>query len=195
MTGFPPLASPRYRVALTFDDGPRPATDALRQTLDRYGVRSTFFVVGHMARRYPELVRALAAEGHEIASHTWSHRDIRRLPQQELKMELDMTRTLIKTLTGHDQYLFRAPGGQEAFLQRRFVYPANYTLVGWDVHSLDQEGLSAEAISRRMAAVEDGDIVLMHNGMKTTMEALDKIIPALRARGFEFVTVSELAGS
>jgi peptidoglycan-N-acetylglucosamine deacetylase len=189
----PPLAAPRYRVALTFDDGPKPNAVPLHELLDQYGVRATFFVVGEMAKKHPEMVRSLSRQGHEIASHTWSHRDVRRLPLTELKIELDMTRRLIKELTGRDQWLFRAPGGTDKFFRRRFIYPPAYTMVLWDLHSLDHEGRSAADIAYRLThSIKDGDIVLLHSGVEATNEALGRVIPELRKRGFDFVTVSEL---
>jgi peptidoglycan/xylan/chitin deacetylase (PgdA/CDA1 family) len=182
------------RVALTFDDGPHPIpTIKLCNELAYYHTPATFFIVGSVAQKSPEILQALVGEGHEIASHTWSHPDIRRTSARQMRSELDRTRELIRSVTGRDTTLFRTPGGTEAYLRKHFHVPAGYQLVLWDVHSLDQEGVSANRISARvLSRVRGGDIVLMHNGLDTTLEALNTIIPALKKRGFEFVTVSEL---
>jgi peptidoglycan/xylan/chitin deacetylase (PgdA/CDA1 family) len=182
------------RVALTFDDGPHPlATMKLCDTLGRYHVHATFFVVGRVASKDPEILQALVGEGHEVANHTWNHPSIRGLSTRDMRAELDETRALIRNVTGHDTTLFRTPGSTANYLRTRFHVPAGYQLVMWNVHSLDQEGYSAERIAARvLSQVKDGDIVLMHNGLDTTVRALDTIIPALKKRGFEFVTVSEL---
>jgi peptidoglycan/xylan/chitin deacetylase (PgdA/CDA1 family) len=135
----------------------------------------------------------LTAQGHEIANHTWSHPDIRLLSPRQMRWELDRTRELIELITGRRTSLFRTPGSTEAYLRKTFRVPAGYQLVMWNVHSLDQEGISAQQIAQRvLSKVKNGDIVLMHNGLETTIASLGIIIPELRKRGFEFVTVSEL---
>jgi peptidoglycan/xylan/chitin deacetylase (PgdA/CDA1 family) len=184
------------RVALTFDDGPRPITTSLLQeTLARHHVKATFFVVGQMVFKYPELVRSLSDAGHELAGHSWSHSDVKKMSANTLKMELDLTRIYLKGITGKETWYFRPPGGTEHYFKTQFVCPSKYKLVLWDLHSLDQEGLSAEQIAERVESnVKDGDVILMHNGLPTTIMALDSIIPHLRARGFQFVTVSDLFG-
>lgn len=201
------LISPRYaiplewfswppspQIALTFDDGPHPLpTSLLCDVLSRYQVPATFFVVGSVAARHPGVVRELARSGHEILNHTWSHPDVRALSPSALRRELDQTRLLIERITGRNSFLFRTPGATENYLRRFFRIPSGYRLVLWDVHSLDQEGISAQQIADRvLAQAGDGDVVLMHNGLATTRDALDIIVPALQRRGFQFVTVSQL---
>lgn len=186
-------ASP-FKVALTFDDGPRPHPTALLcEILSRYRAPSTFFVVGRVADQYPEVLRQLADEGHEVSNHTWNHLDIRFISTEAMLKELDRTRLFIKKITGQNRFLFRTPGGSERYLRKTFDIPSGYELVLWDVHSRDQEGLSADRIADRvLSQVKDGDVILMHNGLASTREALDIIIPTLQRRGFEFVTVSKL---
>lgn len=182
------------KIALTFDDGPHPAaTFRLCEVLARYKVPATFFVVGRVAAQNPEVLRFLSQAGHEVANHTWNHFNPRHLSIRSLRRELDRTRLLIHQMTGRDTFLFRTPGGTEKYLRHKFQVPMGYQLVLWDVHSLDQEGLSAEEITTRVLAnAKNGDVVLMHNGLDSTTLALETIIPALHARGFTFVTVSDL---
>ena len=185
------------QVAFTFDDGPHPhPTDLLCEVLANHQASATFFVVGQVAEKHPAVLRLLSNLGHEVSNHSWSHPDIRFTPTETLRRELDMTRSLIHSLTGQDTYSFRTPGGDEKFLRSKFSIPQGYQLVLWDVHSRDQTGLSAEKIAERvLSQVKDGDVVLMHNGLATTRRALDIILPALREKGFEFVTVSNLRRS
>ncbi|MCG3206007.1 MAG: Peptidoglycan-N-acetylmuramic acid deacetylase PdaC [Elusimicrobia bacterium] len=182
------------KIALTFDDGPRPApTSLLCELLDRYQAPSTFFVVGEVAAQYPEVLHQLILAGHEVANHSWSHPDIRRISPVQFFQELERTRQLILRLTGKNTFLFRTPGGSEKYLRTKFHVPNGYQLVLWDVHSRDQEGVSAVQIADRILSdVKSGDVILMHNGLRSTREALEIIIPTLQARGYEFVTVSEL---
>jgi peptidoglycan/xylan/chitin deacetylase (PgdA/CDA1 family) len=186
--------SSSLKVALTFDDGPRPTPTALLcEILARYHVPSTFFVVGRVADQYPEVLRLLADQGHEVSNHTWNHPDVRFISTQAMRQELDRTRLFIQKITGQSSFLFRTPGGSENYLRKTFHIPTGYQLVLWDVHSHDQEGISADQIvDRVLSQVKDGDVILMHNGLASTREALDIIIPTLQRRGFEFVTVSKL---
>lgn len=188
----PPLSPPL--VALTFDDGPHPAaTRRLRDILRDHQVPATFFVVGKVAARHPKVVKNLAREGHEIAGHSWSHPDIQRVSARRMKRELDKTRRLIHRLTGVDTWLFRTPGSTLSYIRKWFRIPRGYTLVLWDVHSRDHEGLSADAmVDRIMGQVSDGDIVLLHNGYRSTAEAVESLIPLLKKRGYQFVTISTL---
>ncbi len=184
----------KRKIALTFDDGPRPlATARLKRILKQTRAQATFFVVGRVAAKYPDVVRTLAFDGFEIANHTWNHTELRRMSPDQVFNELERTRLLIRDLTGQDTYLFRTPGSTEKFIRTHFVVPQNYTLILWDVHSLDIEGLSAEAIADRIEFVaKDGDIILMHNGLKSTADGVKSLIPRLRSRGFEFVTLSDI---
>ncbi len=182
------------RIALTFDDGPHPEpTLLLCDVLERYHVPATFFIVGRVAVQYPTLLHKIVHDGHELASHTWTHANIRNQSTEKLREELDRTRELICTVTGQQTFLFRTPGATESYLRHMFRVPVGYQLVLWDVHSLDQEGISPEQIAERvLSQVKSGDVVLMHNGIENTRDALGIIIPTLKNRGYEFVTVSEL---
>jgi len=193
----PELAVPHLttkKVALTFDDGPWPGpTQRLSRLLSKHHVPATFFVVGKVARLFPDVLTNLVKEGHSIANHTWSHPDITRLSPEELRLELEETQRLIEIVTGIKTNLFRTPGSTEHYLRKKFLVPDGFELVLWDVHSLDNEGLSADQIRERVEdRVKDGDIVLFHNGIPATLKALDYLIPALKSRGFEFISVLDL---
>ncbi|MFN0117035.1 MAG: polysaccharide deacetylase family protein [Elusimicrobiota bacterium] len=185
------------QIALTFDDGPRPAsTYRLRKVLNRYSIPGTFFIVGRVADLNPQEIMNLHNEGHEVANHSWNHSDFKILRMNSILWELNNTRTLIHRLTGEKTPYFRPPGLSEKYLKKKFIVPHGYKIVLWDLHSLDQEGHSSEEIAERiLSQVKDGDVILMHNGIIPTVEALDCIIPELKSRGFEFVTISKLLES
>lgn len=180
-------------VALTFDDGPRPeSTDQLLDTLKRHHVKGTFFVVGQMAELYPEGVLRMVQDGHEVANHSWSHPLMKDTTEREFILELEKTDDLIMKLTGRSNLLFRPPGSTRRQLEK-LSPPSGRKMVLWDVHSQDHLGLSAKQIIRNVLdATQDGDVLLFHNGLPNTIQALDVIIPVLKRRGFQFVVVSDL---
>ena len=187
-------ALPGKKIALTFDDGPFPeATYALIDILQANRAHATFFIVGRVASLYPRMLQDLARAGHELAGHSWTHTDIRMWSPNHTRWELEATRKLIFRFTGQNSFLFRTPGSTEGYIRKYFKPPPGYTLVLWDVHSRDHERGPAEEIAARvLSQVRDGDIVLLHNGVPSTVEALSLLLPKLAERGFEFVTVTEL---
>lgn len=184
-------------IALTFDDGPHPVmTERLLRILQKEGVPATFFVVGKMAERHPQIVQAMARDGHEIENHTYSHPRLTHLDDDAVLKELALTRGVIRRLTGRDSFLFRPPGGDYDRHTLRATAQAGYRMVLWSVLTNDVQGVSQRAIYRRiLKGVEDGGIVLMHSGIENTVEILPQIIATLRQRGYHFVTVSTLVGS
>jgi peptidoglycan/xylan/chitin deacetylase (PgdA/CDA1 family) len=183
-------------IALTFDDGPHQGkTESLLAVLHEAHVPGTFFVVGKMADRYPELVKEIARDGHELANHSYSHPNLSRLSDEAVLAELDQTRQVIQRLSGQDAFLFRPPGGDFSRRMVRMTAKAGYRIVLWSVLTHDVEGATPDAMQRRILAhAEDGAIILMHSGMKTTVQMLPRVIADLRAKGYHFVTVSTLLG-
>jgi peptidoglycan/xylan/chitin deacetylase (PgdA/CDA1 family) len=183
-------------IALTFDDGPHVGkTEELLAVLREAHVPATFFVVGKMADRYPQLVRQIAREGHELANHSYSHPDMSRLNDNEVMTELEQTREVIERLTGQEAYYFRPPGGDFSRRMVRLTAKAGYRMVLWSVLTRDVEGATPALMrSRILKGADDGGIVLMHSGMKTTVDMLPGVIAQLRDRGYHFVTVSTLLG-
>ena len=161
-------------IALTFDDGPHAEkTEALLAVLRDAHVPATFFVVGKMADRYPQVVRDIAKDGHELANHTYSHPNMSRISDAQVISELKQTRDVVQRLTGQDTHLFRPPGGDFSRRMVRLTSKAGYKMILWSVLSHDVEGATPEAMRRRILAhADDGGIVLMHSGMKSTLEML-----------------------
>jgi peptidoglycan/xylan/chitin deacetylase (PgdA/CDA1 family) len=189
--------APRHPwIALTFDDGPHPVkTEQLLDVLKQAGVPATFFVVGKMAVRYPQIVQEIARQGHEVANHTFSHPNIAHLDDKTLLSELDQTRAVIQKLTGQDTLLYRPPGGDFSRRSLKVASKAGYHMILWTVLTKDVNGASVPTMRRHILNnASDGAIVLMHSGIPNTVEMLPEVIAALRQEGYHFVTVSQIIG-
>ncbi len=184
------------KLALTFDDGPKPeGTRRILEILRSRGVRATFFIVGKMAAKNPELLREITGAGHEVANHTYHHRDLTMLSTGEIVTELEWTRALIREQTGRDTRYFRPPSGRYNDRVVSIARALGYTMVMWDYYPRDYGGRSAASILRTLERqVQGPGIILLHNGLPMTMAALPRAIDDFLARGCEFVTVSELLG-
>ena len=200
-------------IALTFDDGPDPKwTPAVLDILKQEQVPATFFIIGKNGQAYPELLRRLVNEGHEIGNHTYTHPNLGEIPGSLTDLELNATQRLIESETGRSTVLFRPPyfGDAEADKPQE-VEPAllaqklGYLMVGLRIDPNDwQLPVTAdEIVDRTLQRVGDnnpdtrGQVVLLHDSggdRSATVAALPKLIHELRARGFRFVPVSELAG-
>ncbi|MGW2203487.1 polysaccharide deacetylase family protein [Streptomyces sp. NPDC001774] len=186
------------RVALTFDDGPDPVhTRRIVEILDRYGVRATFFCVGHHVAALPDEVRRIAAAGHEIGNHSWSHPFLPDLTPVQLHEQIDRTTEAVARLTGEAPTLFRPPYGAltPEVLAALADHPTTMTM--WDVDSRDWSRPGPEQIAGTVLdAAGPGSVVLMHESAGDrgqTVRALPSIIEGLLGRGLEPVTVGELS--
>ncbi|MDP4507075.1 polysaccharide deacetylase family protein [Nonomuraea turcica] len=179
-------------VALTFDDGPGPYTDALLRRLKAHRARATFFVVGQNVTAYPAILRRTVAAGHEIGGHTWSHANLTRLPAAAVRAEFARTDQAIKAATGLVPRLIRPPyGALNASVRMQSTRP----MVMWSVDTLDWlHRDSARVTKKALKAVRPGSIVLFHDIHPTTVRAMPGILKTLSARGYTFVTVSQLFG-
>ena len=187
-------------VALTFDDGPHPKqTDEILSVLQKYGVKATFFPIGENVKAYPEVEKRVAAAGHEIGNHTYSHAKVSTLTKSQLQVEISDTAHILQEQCGVTPVVFRPPGGCYCDEAIRTVNEMGYRYVlwAWRTDPQDWKGLSAEHIVNAVLQnVRDGDILLFHDsvsGKSHTAEALDKLIPALLSEGYSFTTVSALA--
>lgn len=188
-------------IALTFDDGPHPRyTDMILDILKEYGVRATFFVVGENAVLYPEELKRIAAEGHELGNHTYTHANLKQIDKSSLMRELSETERVIEELTGQRTTVFRPPEGRCNETVVNCANERGYTTVLWTVDPCDW----ASPPANRVASVIEknarcGSVILCHdynsNKRSPTPEALRTVIPLLMERGYSFVTVSELLRS
>ena len=192
-------------VAITFDDGPGPATPAILDVLARAGARATFFLLGRNVARYPEAARDIARRGHEIANHTFSHRALPELGAAEQRGEIEAGRTAIVEVTGERPRLLRPPYGFQTVGSYLVARRGGYRVVGWSRVGGDWDGDPPGAIAGRLASIEPGEIVLLHDSApepeapggdrRATVAALEIALGRLTERGFRSVTVTELLAS
>jgi peptidoglycan-N-acetylglucosamine deacetylase len=185
----------RPRVALTFDDGPHPVhTAPLLDALAELHAPATFFVVGRDVDANPALVERMVRDGHELGNHTYRHRYLPLARSRSVEHELRATDRVIVRAAGVIPNIARPPWGGRSPRNVRVFRRLRKRLVLWDVNSFDWKGKPAsEVVERVLDRARPGSIILMHearDGGETTIEAVRLLIPALRARGFELVTVS-----
>jgi len=179
-------------AALTFDDGPHPeCTPLMLDVLARHGVKATFFVVGERAEKSPALLRRILAEGHAIASHTQTHRDLPTLSRAELEWELGACRKLIQDLTGKDTALIRPPRGRVSVPVLWRTKSLGYRLIHWSRTYSDYRQDGTGPLLQRLSAVapQPQDIVLLHDNNRYTAEAIGAILPQWLAEGRSFATL------
>jgi peptidoglycan-N-acetylglucosamine deacetylase len=181
-------------VALTFDDGPHPAyTPQVLKLLRKHHVRATFFVIGQQASAHPDLVRAIAADGHTVGTHTWSHADLHRLPAPRVRSEVARAVETVATTTGTIPHLFRAPYGSWSHTVFEVCAMLGQTSIAWDVDPRDWDNRSAGRIrSTILEQVGHRSIVLTHDGggdRAPTVRALRGVLPVLIDSGYRFVGV------
>ena len=178
-------------LALTFDDGPSEYTDMILDCLEEYGQRATFFVCGYTAVNYTEQIARADYIGCEIGNHTYGHANLTTLDRMGIASQLDSTDKIIEGATGHRATVIRPPYG--AF-NDTVKDVADVPLVLWNVDTLDWETRDTQStIDNILDVVYDGDIVLMHDIYESTAEAMLTVIPELTNRGYQLVTMSEIA--
>ena len=185
----------RREIALTFDDGPHPVyTLQLLNILRRTHTPATFFVVGEQVEKFPGLVRLEVAEGHEIADHTYDHVNLTVIPPELVAYEVQHCNTAIVRATGAPVRFFRPPGGEYNGETVREVSKHGFITTLWTNDPGDFSHPAASAIQAHVTAhLENGGIILLHDGIPQTLSALPAIIAEAKRRGFQFVTVSRLA--
>lgn len=182
-------------VALTFDDGPRPGfVEPILQILREKRVKATFFVVGQSAAQHPELIRAIAADGHVLGNHSYYHNNITLLPRENAGLEWRLCSEALERILGARPRFARAPGGQSNPFVAGKAAEEGLRLVLWTNNPGDyRDRISPSALSKKvLGRSSPGDIVLLHVGVVSTIRALPDIIDGYRARGFRFVTVEEI---
>lgn len=180
-------------VALTFDDGPNERTAEMLEMLARLKVPATFFLVGFRAEAQPDLVKAMVAEGHEVESHTYTHTILTTLNADEVECELSKNEAVLHSLTGREIRYFRPPGGHANAATKEAAARQGLTGIFWTVLCSPYEGSRYVSMADHVINNAcDGAIILMHNGEPAATSSLPKIVNDLRAKGYRFVTLSEL---
>ncbi|MBO0694695.1 MAG: polysaccharide deacetylase family protein [Verrucomicrobia bacterium] len=182
-------------IAMTFDDGPHATNTAkLLDMAAKRHIKLTFFVLGECVQQSPAVLQREVAEGHEIGNHSWSHPNLAKLSDEAVRSQLRRTDDLIVKTAGVKPKLMRPPYGELTKRQRIWVnHDFNYKVILWDVDPLDwkRPGPSVVA-SRIISATRPGSIILSHDIHPPTIEAMPQVFDTLLAKGFKFVTVSEL---
>lgn len=186
--------SARNEVALTFDDGPHPSyTPKLLDILKQAKVKSTFFVIGFMAEKYPDLVKQIAAAGHEVGNHTYSHVTLTKLADPEVLTELAANDDVIAKLTGKRVRYCRPPGGDFAAKTLELAGSLGLTTVLWTDDPGDYANPGDTVLmEREMRSLRPGGIILLHDGSQDTLDTLASLIQAVEAKGLKFVSLDEL---
>ena len=188
------------RIALTFDDGPDPAwTPRVLDRLATNQVRATFFLVGERAERAPDVVRRMAAEGHEVGNHSWSHRSLWLCGPRATTEEIGRAHERLATLAGAPPRHFRPPWGMVNAAMFRAVRRVGERCVFWSIQPEGQRPApAARQVDYVLGRAQPGAIVDLHDAEGTPaaparlLEALPALIEGLRERGYAFATVAEL---
>lgn len=178
-------------IAITFDDGPGgDTTNRLLDELDKRDIKVTFFVVGTNVSKYPDIIKRMYIDGHDIGSHTYNHANLTKLSDDEIYKQKSSVVELVNSITGFSPTLIRPPYGS---IDNRVksIYPMKNIL--WNVDSEDWKSKNVDMIyDEIMASTDDGDIVLLHDLYETSVDGALKSIDELLKQGYEFVTISEL---
>jgi peptidoglycan-N-acetylglucosamine deacetylase len=188
-------------IAMTFDDGPdAKLTPRLLDILKERHIHATFFVLGERVKDHPEILEREIAEGHEVGNHSWDHKALNKLAEGGLQHELADTSELIKQTVGKPVTLMRPPyGATNPRLSRAIEKEYGMKVILWSVDPDDWKDPGASVVSSRIlngwkqsAGTKPGAIILSHDIHKGTIEAMPATLDALLAKGYKFVTVSEL---
>lgn len=178
-------------VALTYDDGPSIYTPRVLKTLKENNAVATFFVVGNRVPTYSDTVKKAHDMGCEIGNHTYEHKNLTRVSEAEVKRQITKTNRNVKKVTGQAPVIVRPTGGATNANVKQWV---GMPSIIWSIDTLDWKTRNAGSTKKAVLDhVKDGDIVLMHDLYSATATASETIIPELVRRGYQLVTVSELA--
>ncbi|MDE7272620.1 MAG: polysaccharide deacetylase family protein [Lachnospiraceae bacterium] len=184
------------KIALTFDAAwGNDDTQKIMEILKKHDVKVTFFMTGGWVESYPDDVRMIFAEGHDLGNHSQNHKNMSQLSDAEKEEEIMSVHNKVRELTGYDMFLFRPPYGDYDSKLIKVAKKCNYYPIQWDVDSLDWKDYGVDSIIKTVAQNEhlgNGSIILCHNGAKYTVEALDTLITTLKAEGYQFVPLSDL---
>lgn len=181
-------------VALTFDDGPGAYTGRLLNCLQKNNAKATFFMVGQNVSRYKSTVKRMVSLGCELGNHSYSHPAFTRLSVSSMKYQVNTTNKKIKAACGAMPTVFRLPYG-DGYANRTVLNTLGLPSIYWSLDTRDwaNTGSPQHTVNAVLNNVKSGDIILMHDIHYSTVKAAEKIIPALKKRGYQMVTVSQLA--
>lgn len=178
-------------VAITLDDGPHATnTQKILDILDAHNAKATFFMLGQNVVNNEEVVKDVYKRGNEIGIHTWDHKQLTKLSQDEIVSQVERTSDAIYKIIGKRPKIVRPPYGAINDTVKNSI---NYPLILWNIDSLDWKSRDEKQIVPLvMNSVQDGDIILLHDIHSTTVPAVEKIVSQLEEQGYQMVTVSQL---
>lgn len=177
-------------IALTFDDGPSIYTDELIEYLNKNNCNATFFVLGNKVKLYNDVLKKSLRYGNEIGNHSYNHKWLAKLSLEEYKEQINKTQNIIKKYTGYTPAVLRPTYGSVNDIIKK---NSDLDIVLWNVDTLDWKYKNSNKITERATKnLKDGNIILMHDTHKTTLEAVKKIVPIIKNKGFKCITISDL---
>lgn len=182
------------KIAISFDASwGSEFTPRLLETLKENNIKTTFFLTGFWIEKYPDLVKRIDAEGHELGNHTATHPHLNTLDKEAIKKELERVHASLHQLTGKEAFLFRPPFGEYSNKVIEAASGLNYLTIQWSIDSLDWKDLGKDTIVKRVTGkLHPGAIVLFHNNGRYTADALPEILAYAREQGYTIVPISEL---
>ena len=167
--------------------------DQILEVLKQNNAKITFFLVGDWIDKFPEAVKKIYEDGHEIASHSNTHPHVNNLTYEENIEEIEKSNEKIEKITGQRTQIYRAPYGEYNNTVIQAAQDKGYYTIQWSLDTLDYTGLTGDEMWNRIQdKIKAGDIILTHNGTKHTADSLDMLIKNIKQKGFEIVTVSNL---
>lgn len=169
--------------------------DEILSILKKHKVKATFFMTGEWVEKYPEAVKKMREAGHDLGNHGDGHKHMNSLSMEQCQQEIQGAHEKVKELTGYEMTLFRPPYGEYNNTVIQAAELCGYYSIQWSIDSLDWKDYGVETMIRTVCehkSLENGGIILLHNGAKYTKDALDKILTNLETQGYQFVPVSEL---
>lgn len=184
------------KISLTFDAAwGNSDTGKILEILKKNNVKVTFFMTGGWVENYPEDVKAILAEGHDLGNHSENHKNMSQISDEEKREELMKVHEKVRELTGYEMFLFRPPYGDYDNAVVNAAKDCGYYAIQWDVDSLDWKDYGVDSIIKTVTGhkhLGNGSIILCHNGAQFTAQALDTLIKNLKDQGYTFVPLSEL---
>lgn len=167
--------------------------DSILETLKNNNVHITFFMVGEWVDKYPEAVKKIYEAGHEIGSHSNTHPHVNKLSAEKNLEEIKLSVNKIEQITGQKTNIYRTPYGEYNDTVIKTAQENGYYPIQWNLDTLDYKGLTGEEMWNRLKnKLENGSIILSHNGTKHTADSLDMLIKNIKEKGYEVTTVSNL---
>ena len=184
------------KIALTFDAAwGNEDTKQIMDILNKHDVKVTFFMTGGWVEQFPDDVKMIYENGHDLGNHSQNHKNMSQITDSEKESELMSVHEKVKELTGYEMFLFRPPYGDYDNAVVKTAKKCGYYTIQWDVDSLDWKDYGVDSIIKTVTqhkALGNGSIILCHNGAKYTAQALDTMITTLKESGYTFVPLSEL---